>query len=147
MRSSGVGQFQRLLQLHKGGAARGQITGTATLVQGQRLARISRATRLHEFCLVAALRDADLHGPAAHLRQPGRQLLLILGLHRHQHGTRNIVAVQALLGVLWEARLAAISLYTCAMSCSMSCASVLSLTFSTIQPRWPRILPPRTKNT
>ena len=94
-----VGQFQRLLQLHKGGAARGQITGTATLVQGQRLARIL-GNRLHEFCLVAALRDANLHGAAAHLRQPGRQLLLILGLHRHEHGTRNIVAVQALLGVL-----------------------------------------------
>ena len=94
-----VGQLQRLLQLHEGGATGGQITGTAALVQGQRLARIL-GDRLHELCLVAALRDANLHGPAAHLRQPGRQLLLILGLHRHEHGTRNIVAVQALLGVL-----------------------------------------------
>ena len=68
-------------------------------MQGQRLARIL-GNRLHEFCLVAALRDANLHGAAAHLRQPRRQLLLILGLHRHEHGTRNIVAVQALLGVL-----------------------------------------------
>ena len=94
-----VGQFQRLLQLHKGGAAGGQIAGTAALVQGQRLARVL-GDRLHELCLVAALRDANLHGAAAHLRQPRRQLLLILGLHRHEHGTRNIVAVQALLGVL-----------------------------------------------
>ena len=68
-------------------------------MQGQRLARIL-GNRLHEFCLVAALRDANFHGAAAHLRQPECQLLLILGLHRHQHGTRNIVAVQALLGVL-----------------------------------------------
>ena len=68
-------------------------------MQGQRLARIL-GDRLHKLCLVAALRDANLHGPAAHLRQPGRQLLLILGLHRHEHGTRNIVAVQALLGIL-----------------------------------------------
>ena len=94
-----VGQFERLLQFHEGGAAGGQITGTATLVQGQRLARVL-GNRLHEFCLVAALRDANLHGATAHLRQPGGQLLLILGLHRHEHGTRNIVAVQALLGVL-----------------------------------------------
>ena len=64
-----VGQFQRLLQLHEGGAAGGQITGTAALVQGQRLARIL-GDRLHELCLVAALRDANLHGAAAHLRQP-----------------------------------------------------------------------------
>ena len=68
-------------------------------MQGQRLARVL-GDRLHELCLVAALRDANLHGAAAHLRQPRRQLLLILGLHRHEHGTRNIVAVQALLGVL-----------------------------------------------
>ena len=68
-------------------------------MQGQRLAGVL-GNRLHEFCLVAALRDANLHGAAAHLRQPGRQLLLVLGFHRHQHGTRNIVAVQALLGVL-----------------------------------------------
>ena len=68
-------------------------------MQGQRLASVL-GNRLHEFCLVTALRDANLHGTAAHLRQPGRQLLLILGLHRHQHRTRNIVAVQALLGVL-----------------------------------------------
>ena len=94
-----VGQFERLLQLHEGGATGGQVTGSAALVQGQRLARIL-GNRLHEFCLVAALRDANLHGTAAHLRQPGRQLLLILGLHRHEHGTRNIVAVQALLGIL-----------------------------------------------
>ena len=94
-----VGQLQRLLQLHEGGATGGQITGTAALVQGQRLARIL-GDRLHEFCLVAALRDANFHGAAAHLRQPGCQLLLILGLHRHQHGARNIVAIQALLGVL-----------------------------------------------
>ena len=94
-----VGKLKGRLQLHEGGAAGGQIAGTAALVQGQRLARVL-GDRLHELCLVAALRDANLHGAAAHLRQPRRQLLLILGLHRHEHGTRNIVAVQALLGVL-----------------------------------------------
>ena len=67
-------------------------------MQGQRLAGVL-GDRLHEFCLVAALRDANLHGAAAHLRQPGRQLLLILRLHRHEHGARNIVAVQALLSI------------------------------------------------
>ena len=89
-----IGKFKGRLQLHEGGAAGGEVAGAPALVQGEGLAGVL-GDGLHELGLVAALRNGDVHGAAAHLRQPGCQLLLVLGLHRHEHGTRNIVAVQA----------------------------------------------------
>ena len=89
-----VGKFKGRLQLHERGATGGEVAGAPALVQGEGLAGIL-GDGLHEFGLVAALRNGDVHGPAAHLRKPGAQLLLILGLHRHEYGARNIVAVQA----------------------------------------------------
>ena len=89
-----VGKLKGRLQLHEGGAAGGEVTGAPALVQGEGLAGVF-GDGLHEFGLVAALRNGDFHGAATHLRKPGCQLFLVLGLHRHEHGARNIVAVQA----------------------------------------------------
>ena len=127
-----LGQVERLLQLLQRHRPGRQVAGAAGLVQVQRLPGVAR-DRLEQRPLVAALRHPQVDPGAAQTLEPGRDLV-------RRRGAAPAPAPRAAPPPATRRRPAA-------AGARPGRPVPTSSTFSTTQPRWPRIRPPRTWKT